>query len=69
MKSLTMLLIGAAIGAAAVALFTTDQGTELRLRIKNYLTRKGLLAENDVDELVEMIATEIEAKQNAPENK
>lgn len=69
MKSLTMLLIGAAIGAAALALFTTDKGAELRLRIRNYLTRKGLLAENDVDELVEMIATEIEAKKTTHDNK
>lgn len=65
MKSLALLLVGAAIGAAAVALFTTPQGAQLRARIRSYLADRGLVEQDEIDELVELIATEIETKNTA----
>ena len=62
MKGLLLFLLGAAVGSAAVALFTTPQGEELRIRIREFLREKGLIERDNVDELVEMIATEIENK-------
>lgn len=53
-------MLGAAVGAAVTALLTPTTGDELRERIKLILQKKGIIAADDVDELVEMIASEVE---------
>lgn len=60
MKGLMTFILGAAVGAAATALLTPTTGDELRERIKLILQKKGIIAADDVDELVEMIASEVE---------
>ncbi len=60
MKGLMTFLVGAAVGAAATALLTTTTGEELRERIRLILQKKGIIAADDVDELVELIASEVE---------
>ena len=62
MKGLLTFLAGAAVGAAATALLTPTTGEELRERIKLILQKKGIIAADDIDELVEMIASEVEEK-------
>lgn len=62
MKGLLTFLAGAAVGAAATALLTPTTGEELRERIKLILQKKGIIAAADIDELVEMIASEVEEK-------
>lgn len=59
MSGLAKFVVGAVIGAAAVALFTPYTGMELRERIREILKRKGLVADEHLDEVVEMIAAEI----------
>ena len=63
MKGLMTFILGAAIGAAATALFTPVTGEELRARIKVILQKKGIIAADDIDELVDMIAAQVEDKQ------
>ena len=53
-------VLGEAVGAAVTALLTPTTGDELRERIKLILQKKGIIAADDVDELVEMIASEVE---------
>ena len=53
-------VLGAAVGAAVTALLTPTTGEELRERIKLILQKKGIIAVDKVDELVEMIAAEVE---------
>ncbi|MDE6206991.1 MAG: YtxH domain-containing protein [Muribaculaceae bacterium] len=60
MKGFMTFLLGAAVGAATAALLTPTTGEELRERIKLILQKKGIIAVDDIDELVEMIATEVE---------
>lgn len=60
MKGLLTFMAGAAVGAALAALYTPTTGDELRARIKVILQRKGIIAANDIDELVDMIATQVE---------
>lgn len=60
MKGLLTFLAGAAVGAVATALLTPTTGEDLRARIKVILQRKGLIAADDMDDLVEMIAAEVE---------
>lgn len=60
MKGLLTFLLGAAAGAAATALLTPSSGPELRARIKVILQKKGIIAADDIDELVEMIAAQVE---------
>lgn len=60
MKGLLLFLTGAAVGAAATALVTTDKGEEVRRRIKEMLVKKGIIADDQVDNFVEMIASQIE---------
>ena len=55
MKGFMTFVLGAAVGAA-----TPTTGDELRERIKLILQKKGIIAADDVDELVEMIASEVE---------
>lgn len=62
MKGFTSFLLGAAIGAAAAALFTPVTGEELRARIRVILQKKGIIAADEIDDLVEMIATQVEEK-------
>lgn len=60
MKGLLTFLAGAAVGAAAAALLTPTTGPELRERIKVILQKRGIIPADDIDELVEMIAGQIE---------
>lgn len=60
MKGFIAFLAGAAIGAAATALFTPVTGEELRARIRLILQKKGIIAADEIDDLVEMIATQVE---------
>ncbi|MDE5629424.1 MAG: YtxH domain-containing protein [Muribaculaceae bacterium] len=60
MKGLMTFILGAAVGAAATALLTPTTGEELRARIKVILQKKGIIAADDIDDLVEMIAAEVE---------
>jgi gas vesicle protein len=50
------------VGGAAVALLTPTSGEDLRARIKEILKRKGLLADQKLEDVVEMIAAEIDEK-------
>ncbi len=68
MKGFLTFLLGAAIGAAATALLTPVTGEELRARIRMILQKKGIIAADDIDELVEMIATQVE-ENNTPAQK
>lgn len=63
MKGFMTFIFGAAVGAAATALLTPTTGPELRARIKVILQKKGIIAADDIDELVEMIAAQVEEKQ------
>lgn len=60
MKGLCTFLFGAAVGAVATALLTPMTGDELRARIKMNLQKRGIIAADDIDELVEMIAAQVE---------
>lgn len=60
MKGLLTFVFGVAVGAAAAALLTPVTGPELRERIRLLLQKRGLIAVDDIDELVEMIAAEVE---------
>ena len=62
MKNLTIFLGGAIVGAAAAALLTPEKGEDLRYRIKMLLMKKGIIPADNVNEFVEMIASEIEDK-------
>ena len=53
-------VLGAAVGAAVTALLTPTTGDELRERIKLILQKKGIIAAEDVEELVEIVASEVE---------
>ncbi|MCM1318157.1 MAG: YtxH domain-containing protein [Bacteroides sp.] len=62
MKHLFAFLGGAIVGAAAALLFAPEKGEDLRERIKEILRRNGLCpVDDDLDEVVERIAAEIEA--------
>ena len=62
MKGLGTFLLGAIAGAALAALYTPVTGEELRARIRVMLQKRGILPTDEVDELVEMIAAEVESK-------
>lgn len=62
MKNLTIFLGGALVGAAAAALFTPEKGEDLRYRIKMLLMKKGIVEPDNINEFVEIIASEIEDK-------
>ncbi|MDE6854131.1 MAG: YtxH domain-containing protein [Muribaculaceae bacterium] len=64
MKGLLTFLAGAAVGAAVAALLTPTTGPELRERIKVILQKHGIIPADDIDELVEMIAGQIEENKN-----
>jgi len=63
MKGFFTFLLGAAVGAGAAALLTPTTGPELRARIKVILQKRGIIAADDIDELVEMIAAQGEDKE------
>ena len=57
MKGLATFLAGAAVGAVVAALLTPTTGEDLRARIKMMLQKKGIIAADDIDELVDLIAS------------
>lgn len=61
MKGLITFMAGAVVGAVAAALLTPITGEELRARIKIQLQKRGIIATDEVDELVEMIANQVES--------
>lgn len=64
MNGLVKFLAGAAVGGLAVALLTPMSGDKLRATILDVLKKKGLLPDGcAADDVVEMIAAEIEEKQ------
>ena len=65
MKGLSTFLLGAAVGAAAAALLTPTTGEELRARIKAILQKHGIIAADDIDELADMIACQVEDSSKA----
>lgn len=60
MKGLLTFVFGVAVGAAAAAILTPVSGPELRARIRIQLQKRGIIATDNLDELVEMIAAEVE---------
>ncbi len=62
MSGFLKFLAGVVVGGVTVALLTPTSGDELRARIKETLRRKGLIADEKLDEVVEMIAAELEEK-------
>ena len=62
MNGFAKFLLGAIVGGVAVALLTPTSGEELRARIKEVLKRKGLVADKQLEDVVEMIAAEINEK-------
>ena len=61
MKGLATFLAGAAVGAVVAVLLTPTTGEDLRARIKMMLQKKGIIAADDIDELVDLIASEVES--------
>ena len=61
MKGLATFLAGAAVGAVVAALLTPTTGEDLRARIKMMLQKKGIIAADDIDELVDLIASDVES--------
>ena len=59
MNGFAKFLLGAIVGGVAVALLTPTSGEDLRARIKEVLKRKGLVADKQLEDVVEMIAAEI----------
>lgn len=55
-------MAGVVVGGAAVALLTPTTGEDLRRRILDELKRRDLIKDTDVDEVIEMIAAEIQDK-------
>ena len=62
MKGFFTFVLGAAVGAATAALLTPTTGSELRARIRAILQKHGIIASDEIDELVEMIATQVEER-------
>lgn len=60
MKNLAIFLGGAVVGAAVAALLTPETGEDLRARIRTLLMKRGIIPADNINEFVEMIATEIE---------
>jgi len=60
MKGLNTFIFGAAAGAAVALLMAPESGRDLRLRIRQFLKKKGLMAQDEVDILAGRIAYEIE---------
>lgn len=66
MKGVLTFTLGVLAGAAATALLTPVSGDELRERIKSNLRRRRMIAEDEVDALVEAIETEIDNAREMP---
>ena len=65
MKNLGILyafLGGAVVGCAAAILFAPEKVSDMRKRIKEILKKRGIdFTDDDVEELVEQISSQIEA--------
>lgn len=65
MKNLGILyafLGGAVVGCAAAILFAPEKGSDMRKCIKEILKKRGIdFTDDDVEELVEQISSQIEA--------
>jgi gas vesicle protein len=59
MKELGAFLLGAALGAAVVALCTPMNGKELRERIKAELRKRGIIQEDQIEQLTDIIQEEL----------
>ena len=66
MKGVLTFTLGVLAGAAATALLTPVSGDELRERIKSNLRRRRMIAEDEVDALVEAIETEMDNAREMP---
>lgn len=64
MKYLLTFLAGGLAGAAVALLFAPMKGEELRVKIKETLQSRGMCCGNEMDQLVERIAAEIESSQS-----
>lgn len=62
MKCMLSFLAGGLVGAAVALLLAPMKGEDLRAKIKESLRRRGLDDCDEVDELVDKIAAEIEAQ-------
>ncbi len=60
MKGLAAFLLGAIAGGVAVALLTPMTGEELRERIRMELRKRGIIAQEELEDLVDLIAAEVE---------
>lgn len=60
MRGFITFMAGALAGALATALLTPVSGDELRARIKIQLQKRGIIAADEIDELVDMIASQVE---------
>jgi gas vesicle protein len=59
MKDLALFLCGAAVGAIATALLTPVNGEELRERIKAELRKRGIIKEDQIEQLADIIEEEL----------
>lgn len=66
MKGLTAFLLGALAGGVAVALLTPMTGEELRERIRTELRKRGIIAQEELEDLVDLIAAEVETPDEKP---
>jgi gas vesicle protein len=64
MKTLSVLyafLGGAIVGCAAALLFAPEKGTDLRIRIKEILKKRGIdFTDDEVEQLVDQISSQID---------
>lgn len=64
MKTLSVLyafLGGAIVGCAAALLFAPEKGTDLRVRIKEILKKRGIdFTDDEVEQLVDQISSQID---------
>lgn len=64
MKTLSVLyafLGGAIVGCAVALLFAPEKGTDLRIRIKEILKKRGIdFTDDEVEQLVDQISSQID---------
>lgn len=66
MKGLSIFLGGLAVGAIAGILLAPDKGSVTRDRIRDYLRKKGILSEDEIDILIEEIQNDPEGSGFSP---